>query len=85
MGDRISHLDRQAEAFPLDCLIPDSREGDAVDEGRDDDPYAAQGDNNEDDIVADAGPAHQEESPVEQQDGYLGAREAGGVQKCGVP
>lgn len=85
VGVRIPDLDRQAEALPLDCLVLDSRERDAVDEGRDDDPNAGQSDDDEDDIVGDAGPTHQEESPVEQQDGDLGTREAGGVQKQRVP
>jgi hypothetical protein len=82
---RVARLDVEAEASPLDPLVPHGLEGDTVYKGRDDDPDAAGGDDSQDNVGADARPADEEEAPVEQQDGDLAAREADGVEEEGVP
>lgn len=85
VGVRVSDFDGYAEAFPFNRPVPDGLEGDAVDEGGDHHPDVACHYDDQDDIVADARPAYQEEASVQQQDRYLGAGEAGCVEQHGVP
>jgi hypothetical protein len=76
VGVRVPDIDPDVDAFALDRLVPHCLEWNAVDEGRDDDPYAAGGDDGQDDGVADACPAKGEKPAVQQQNGDLGAGKA---------
>lgn len=49
VGVRVADLDGQAEALPLNCPVPNGLEGDAVNEGRHQDPDGAGPDNGQDD------------------------------------